>query len=338
MTWRYRRLSLRIDGRCLAVGLILSACVVVAMLVHLKSGTLNLSYADMWASFTNAEMDPVLERILWRLRLPRVITAVFVGACLGLAGAVFQSVSRNPLGSPDILGFTTGAATGAILQIIVLNAGPWQTVAAAILSGLMTSVIIFLLSLKRGEAGNIYRFILTGIGVGATLAGINTILLVMGDLDQAANAQLWLSGSLNVRTVQHALLISFVFILIAPIILSQQHTLSLMEMGDDIARQLGARLQRTRMIAIIGAIILTAGATAVAGPIAFVALAAPQLTKTLTRVSSTPLFVSALMGAFLLVGADLVALNMPFNFKMPIGLITGFLGGTYLLWLLARKA
>ena len=306
--------------------------------LHIKSGSYFLSYSQIWHSIINPGENATVDRIVWRLRFPRIITALFVGGTLGLAGAVFQSLSRNPLGSPDILGFTTGAATGAILQIILINAGPWQTILAAIAGGLITSFIIFLLSYTRHQPLSITRLVLIGIGIGATLSGINTILLVMGNLDQAASAQLWLSGSLNIRTLQHALSIALIFLVVTSIIFSQSRKLSLMELGDDLAKQLGINLKRTRLISIIAAIILTAGAIAVAGPIAFVALAAPQLAKRIIKSPNLVLLASALMGAILVAGADLLTLRFTLNLNLPIGLVTGLLGATYLIWLLKYQS
>ena len=307
-------------------------------ILHIKSGSYFLSYSQIWQSIINLGENATVDRIVWRLRIPRIITALFVGGALGIAGAVFQSLSRNPLGSPDILGFTTGAATGAILQIILINAGPWQTILAAITGGLITSFIIFLLAYRRHQPLSITRLVLIGIGIGATLSGINTVLLVMGNLDQAASAQLWLSGSLNIRTMQHALSIALVFLFVTPIIFSQSKRLSLMELGDDLAKQLGINLKRTRLISIIAAIILTAAATAVAGPIAFVALAAPQLAKRIIHSPNLVLLASTLMGAILVAGADLLTLRITLNLNLPIGLVTGLLGATYLIWLLKYQS
>lgn len=330
--------SILIYKRNFYVCLILAFFLFFISVLHIKSGSYFLSYSQIWHSIINPGENATVDRIVWRLRFPRIITALFVGGALGLAGAVFQSLSRNPLGSPDILGFTTGAATGAILQIILINAGPWQTILAAIAGGLITSFIIFLLSYTRHQPLSITRLVLIGIGIGATLSGINTILLVMGNLDQAASAQLWLSGSLNIRTLQHALSIALIFLVVTPIIFSQSRKLSLMELGDDLAKQLVINLKRTRLISIIAAIILTAGATAVAGPIAFVALAAPQLAKRIIKSPNLVLLASALMGAILVAGADLLTLRFTLNLNLPIGLVTGLLGATYLIWLLKYQS
>jgi len=178
--------------------------------------------------------------------------------------------------------------------------------------------------------------VLIGIGIGTFLSGVNATLLVMGDLDQASSAQLWLMGSLNSRTQLHALIIIVGFLLAAPVVLWLRSSLALTELGEETARQLGCPVIRTRLVSIMAAVWLTSLATAVAGPIAFIALAAPQLARRLLQSVTIPLGMAALMGATLLLAADLLGLHFPLNIKLPIGLITGLLGGLYLSWLLHR--
>lgn len=329
-------ISLLVKKKSINTPLLLILVILFFCLCHLRSGSLALSWHDIWNSITHYGQSSLADRVLWRLRLPRTITAVFVGMSLGMAGAVFQSLSRNPLGSPDILGFTTGASTGAIIQIIVYNGGPWQTAIAAILFGSITAFMVSLLSLSGGVL-NMRRFVFIGIGFGALLTGVNTILLVKGDLDQAANAQLWLMGSLNARTIQHALIVCLCFVVFAPLVMIERRHLILLEMGDDWAVELGVVKTRTQIVAVGSALGLTAAATAVAGPIAFIALASPQLARRLLKVNHACLGVSALIGGLLLVVADFVSQNFPFSVKVPIGLLTGFLGGLYLIWLLKSQ-
>lgn len=302
----------------------------------LGTGTLPLSPQDVLMSLAAPGDAPTVDRIVWRIRLPRVLTAVLVGAALGMAGSVFQSITRNALGSPDVIGFTTGAATGAIVQIILFNAGPLQTALAAVIAGIVTAAIVFLLSV-RGRTTGSYRLVLIGIGVGAILSGVNMVLLVMGHLDQAVSAQIWLAGSLNTRTWAHVLPAAAGALLVAPVVVMHARRLELMEMGDEAASQLGISTEHTRLVTVMAAVALTALATAAAGPIAFVALAAPQLARRLTGSPQVPVMSGAMMGAVLLLAADLLSQHLPLNLNMPIGHTTGFLGGLYLVWLLTRK-
>lgn len=322
--------------REVAICMVLLFAVLVLGIVLLGTGTLRFPAVEILAALTGISDDPTASRVILRIRLPRLVTAILVGGSLGMAGAMFQSISRNPLGSPDVIGFTTGAATGAIVQIMLFGAGPLQTALGAILAGMATAAIVFLLS-RKGGAGGGYRLVLIGIGIGTIMSGINTILLVKGDLGQAMAAQVWMAGSLNTRTWWHVLPAAGGLALIAPIALWHARRLSLMEMGDDIACQLGVQVEMTRLVAVLAAVGLTSLATAAAGPVAFIALAAPQLARRLTRTPDLPLISGALMGAVLLLTADAVSQNIPFHLNMPIGLTTGMLGGMYMLWLLIRR-
>ncbi|WP_337961967.1 iron chelate uptake ABC transporter family permease subunit [Brucella gallinifaecis] len=333
---RLGSISIQWRGRTLIVCACLICALFLFAILHIGTGTMAFSPQEIFKSLLGDAANPTAERIIMRVRLPRLVTAIFVGASLGMAGSIFQSISRNALGSPDIIGFTTGAATGAIVQIILFNAGPFETALAAVLSGLGTAIIVFMLALKGRTTGG-YRLILIGLGVGAVLSGVNTVLLVAGDLDQAASAQLWLAGSLNTRTWAHAIPAAVGFFITVPIVVTYAQRISLIEMGDDAARQLGVSVETTRLIMVLVAVALTSVATAATGPIAFIALAAPQLVRRLTHAPGVPLIASAIMGAVLLVGADLFAQHFPFNIKMPIGLTTGLLGGIYLLWILSVK-
>lgn len=329
-------LSLVWRPRVAAVCAALALAGAILCVVLLGTGTLAFTPAEVLGALTGGGDNATASRVVLRIRLPRVLTAILVGASLGMAGSIFQSISRNALGSPDIIGFTTGAATGAVVQIILFNAGPLETSLAAVLAGVATAALVFTLSRRGGTTGG-YRLVLVGIGVGATLSGVNTVLLVMGDLDQAMSAQLWLAGSLNTRTWSHVAPAALGFAVILPVAILHARRLDLLEMGDDAASQLGVRTERTRLVMVMAAVGLTAIATAAAGPIAFIALAAPQLARRLTRSPDVPLAAGAAMGAVLLLAADLVSQRLPFNATMPIGLTTGMLGGLYLLWLLTRS-
>nr|WP_216654626.1 iron chelate uptake ABC transporter family permease subunit [Pseudogemmobacter hezensis] len=326
--------------RAVAVCLCLIAVGAVLAVFLLASGKVRLSPAEVLSGLRGMAEPPVTNRLITQIRLPRLITAALVGAALGLAGAVFQSLSRNALGSPDIIGFTTGAATGAIAQIILFNAGPVQTALAAVASGVMTALVVLALSHRPGSgpggggtAGG-YRLILIGIGMGALMSGLNTLLMVTGDLERAMSAQIWLAGSLAARDWSHVLTALTGVLLFAPLVLANGRQLMVMEMGEDMARQLGVHTGRARLVLVLASVGLTSVAVASAGPIAFVALAGPQLARGLTRSPDVPLISGALAGAVLLMAADLIGQNAPFGLAMPIGLTTGFLGGLYLIALI----
>lgn len=298
-------------------------------------GTMDIAVPDIvMAMFGDGE--PRLQRVVQNIRLPRVLTAVFAGAALGVSGAVFQSVSRNALGSPDVIGFTVGAATGAIIQLVLFKAPAAQVALGAVVGGLLTAMVVYALSVKHGASGG-YRLILVGIGVGAILAAVNGLLLVTAELDNAVAANLWLSGSLDARKWSHALPVMIGVVVLIPVISALARRASLMEMGDDVAAQLGVPVERTRIFIMLAAVTLAALATGAAGPIAFVALAAPQLVIRLTRSRGIPVVSAAAMGASLLVAADVVGQLLPMTASLPIGRMTGIIGGVYLLYLITRS-
>jgi iron complex transport system permease protein len=334
--FRFGRLSLLWAPRSVIVCLGLLMSTLIVSVILMGTGSLKIMPGQVFAILFGLSENPMAERIIFGVRLPRVLTAVLVGSSLGMAGSVFQSISRNALGSPDILGFTTGAATGAIVQIILFNAGPMETAAAAVGSGLLAAALVYVLAMKRHSSGG-YRLVLVGIGVGAVLSGLNTVLLVMGDLDHAMSAQLWLSGSLNTRTWSHVAPAAIGLAMVLPLALMNARRLDMIEMGDDTAAQLGVDVERTRLLMVMTGVGLTAMSTAAAGPIAFVALIAPQLARRLTRSPRVPLVSGALTGAVLLLCADLLAQRLPLSLNVPIGLMTGIIGGVYLLWLLTRR-
>ncbi|WP_273688959.1 FecCD family ABC transporter permease [Ketogulonicigenium vulgare] len=325
--------SLLLRPRALLVALVMLGVLTLIGFALLGTGTLNVPPLDVARTLIGLPPDMMAERIIWQIRLPRLLTAILVGAALGVAGAVFQSISRNALGSPDVIGFTSGAATGAIVQIILFNAGPWLTAVSAMASGMAVAVIVLLLSRRDGGG----RLVLVGIGFGALLAGINTVLLVMGNLDQAASAQLWLAGSLNMRGWTHVATIGVGIACLLPPILALSRQLNILEMGDDTAAQLGLHPERLRLVMVLLAVGMTAFATAIAGPIAFIALAGPQIAKRLTRAPDVPIITGALAGAVLLAAADLISQRFALGVAMPVGLTTGLIGGLYLVVFTFRR-
>ncbi|EMA2622813.1 TPA: iron chelate uptake ABC transporter family permease subunit [Pseudomonas aeruginosa] len=333
---RLGSLSLRWRPRAALACLVLAGIGLALAAALLGTGSLALGPAEVFASLLGQGQDPTAQRIVQRVRLPRVLTACLVGAALGMAGAIFQSISRNPLGSPDVIGFTTGAASGAIVQIILFDAGPLATSLAALAAGLCTALAVVLLA-RRGATAGGYRLVLVGIGVGASLSGLNSLLLVTGNLDQAMYAQLWLAGSLNTRTWSHVVPAALGLLASVPLALYHGRRLEVLELGDASAAQLGVAVERVRLQMVLVAVGMTAIATAAAGPIAFIALAGPQLARRLTRSAEVPLLSGALMGAVLLLAADLLGQRLAYVANLPIGLMTGLLGGFYLLWLLLRS-
>ncbi|MFK0003573.1 FecCD family ABC transporter permease [Paenarthrobacter sp. NPDC090522] len=328
------RFSVRWQPRAVAVCAVLAAGLVIVAVLSLTTGDYSLSLTavvdSLFGHGTGLESF-----VVSTLRLPRVVTAVLVGAALGLSGAVFQSLSRNPLGSPDVVGFTSGAAAAAVLEILVFGGGPVQIAGASIVGGLGTALVVYLISFRRGATAG-YRLILVGIGISAMLGSVTAYLLVRANLYEAQSAQVWLIGSLNGAGWGVATPLAVALALLVPLTLTAGRSLALLEMGDQAATALGIAVERTRFRLVIVASALTAAAVAAAGPIAFVALAAPQLSRRLTGNSGVPLVPSAFMGALLLSTSDFGA-QRAFPLQLPVGLVTGLIGGMYLCWLLVKE-
>lgn len=326
--------SLRLHPRALAVGLTCALLTLAVGVLALGSGDYPMSAADVLRTLAG-DGTPAEEFIVHELRLPRLATAIAVGAALALAGAVFQTLVRNPLGSPDLLGFTQGAATGALVVVVVGGTSTMLSGAAAV-SGFATGLLVYVIAWRRGVHG--YRLVLAGIGVAAILTGINGWLLTRAPLMDAARAVLWLTGSLDGRDWIHALPVLIALALLGPAVLAGAGpALRLMEMGDDSANALGVPVERLRLALLGAAVLLVSLASAAAGPVNFVALTAPHLARRLTRAPGPNLLPSALLGALLLVVADEIAQRAVPGHQLPVGVVTGLIGGGYLIWLLAAE-
>ncbi len=327
--------AVRVRARTVVTGIAILVVLALFVLGSLVIGATQHGLADLPAVLTGEARPSVTRSVLGR-RLPRALTAALVGALLGMSGAVFQSLSRNALGSPDIIGFTSGAATAAVFQIVVLGGGMLQTAVAAVLGGLLTAVLVYLLARRDGITGGL-RLVLVGIGVGAVVSALSSLLIARADLDDALLAQLWSAGSLTGRGWTHVAALAVVAGLAVPALLALSRGLAILEMGDDSAHGVGVPAERLRFGAMVIAVVIAAAATAAAGPIAFVAFAAGQIARRLLPVPGVLVGTAGLIGAALLVGADLLAQHLDLGMRTPVGLVTSLLGGLYLLWLLARR-
>jgi iron complex transport system permease protein len=330
-------LSVRLDVRALTVVLSLLAVAFTASVVLIGTGDFPIPAGDVLRTLIG-DGDPGQEFIVRELRLPRVLVGLLVGASLGLGGALFQSLSRNPLGSPDVLGLSQGATAGALVVIVLFSGSANQVALGALAGGLVTGLAIYALAWKRGVHG--YRLVLVGIGVSAIVTAVNGYLITKADLVDAARAVVWMTGSLNGRDWAQVGPLLVMCVILVPLVLGNARGLRMTEMGDDVSYALGVSVERVRLLLMVSAVLLTAGATAAAGPVSFVALTAPQLAKRLTRSPGPNLVAAMCMGATLLVVADLASQRAFGADQLPVGVVTGVLGGVYLLWLLVteRKA
>lgn len=322
------------DARACTVVVLLVLAALAASVALIGTGDFPISAADVLRTLTG-DGTRIQEYIVRDLRLPRVLVGLLVGAALGLGGALFQSISRNPLGSPDVLGLGQGATAGALVVIVLFSGSATAVTLGALAGGLVTGFAIYLLAWKRGVHG--YRLVLVGIGVSAIVTAVNGYLLTKADIVDAARAVVWMTGSLNGRDWTQVWPLLVLCAVLVPLVLVNARRLLMTEMGDDLSYALGVRVERVRMVLMVSAVLLTSGATAAVGPVGFVALTAPQLARRLTRSPGPNLVPAMCMGATLLIVADLVSQRAFGADQLPVGVVTGVIGGAYLLWLLVTE-
>lgn len=268
-------------------------------------------------------------------RAPRVVAALVFGAALAASGALFQSLTRNPLGSPDVIGFSTGAYTGAVI-VIIAGAGTFiGTALGALAGGILTAILVYALARQGGVSS--FRLIVVGIGVTAFLHALNTWMLLRAQTEVAMTASIWGAGSLALAQWSQLLPAAIILVLLIPAVAMLAGPLRQLELGDETARSHGVRVEPTRFAVLIVGVMLTAVVTAATGPIAFIALSAPQLALRLERGPGVPILSSAVLGGVLLLAADLIAQHV-LGGTVPVGVVTIVIGGAYLVFLLALQS
>ncbi|MCE9985200.1 iron-enterobactin ABC transporter permease [Leclercia adecarboxylata] len=323
--------SRRLVLSCLLLMLVSLAVAVFS----LRSGTVTLDFTQVFNALTGSAPRNIT-MVVTEWRLPRVMMALLVGAALGISGAIFQSLMRNPLGSPDVMGFNTGAWSGVLVAMVLFGQHLTAITLAAMAGGILTSLIVWALAWRDGI--ETFRLIIIGIGMRAMLMAFNTWLLLQASLETSLSAGLWFAGSLNgltwAKTLPAAPLILLMFV--CALLLVKR--MRLLEMGDDSACALGVSVERSRLMLMLVAVVLTAAATAIAGPISFIALVAPHIARRLSGTARWGLTQSALCGSLLLLAADLCAQQLFMPYQLPVGVVTVSLGGIYLIVLLVQES
>ncbi|WP_413723534.1 iron-enterobactin ABC transporter permease [Sodalis sp. RH24] len=318
----------------LTVGILLLACLALAIYA-LGAGSLPLPARQVVDALRGAAAHNI-QVIVTQWRLPRVAMALLLGAALGASGAIFQSLMRNPLGSPDVMGFNTGAHSAVLIAIVLFNSSYLGITGAALAGGLLTAAIVYLLAWRNGI--QTFRLIIVGIAVRALLVSLNTWLVVSASLESALTAGLWSAGSLNGMTWAKCPPVAVPIVLAFALALALSRRMRLLEMGDDAACALGVPVERSRLGLMLAGVALTAAATAAAGPISFIALVAPQISRRLAGSQTLAIPLAALTGALLLLAADLAAQRMFTPYQLPVGVVTVSIGGLYLIGLLIRES
>jgi iron complex transport system permease protein len=328
--------------RVLVVAGAAALVLVLVAVVSVARGDLALPVGDVFRALVG-QGDAATRFVVVELRLPRALTGALVGLALGLAGAVTQTAVRNPLATPEMLGITVGASAGAVAVIVlggsngVVGSGLASVgmPLAALAGGLVAAAAIYLLAWRGGIDG--YRLVLVGIGIDAIGGAIVYWLLNVADVNDAARALVWITGSLNARGWEHAAPLGFALLLLAPVVLWLGRHLDVLSLGEETAVALGVRVGWLRGGLTLLAFALAAVATSAAGPIMFVALASPQIAQRLSGTPRPPLVGSALVAAALTVTADLLARSLIGAAELPVGVVTAVLGAPFLIYLLVRR-
>ncbi|MWV51148.1 iron chelate uptake ABC transporter family permease subunit [Rathayibacter sp. VKM Ac-2803] len=283
------------------------------------------------------------ELIVLQLRLPRAVLALLIGLALGVSGAIVQTTARNALASPDLLGVTAGASAGAVAVIVLGGSGGRVAgvlrsagiPVAAVVGGLLAAALVAAV-LRIVHSGGVQP-LLVGVGVSAFFGGLVSWMLIAADIDDAARANVWLTGSLNNRGWPESLAVAVVVVLVMLALAPLAARIPALTLGLEVARTLGVRTTSTVVALLVLSVLLVSAATAAAGPIAFVALVAPHLSRMLARASRAPLPAAGAIGAVLVVASDLLARIALAPLILPVGAVTAAIGAPFLLWLLVRR-
>lgn len=319
--------------RRLLVHVGLAVAVVVALVLSLVLGRTVYPLSDVVAVILGADVDGASFTV-GTLRLPRALTGLMVGLAFGLAGSTFQTMLRNPLASPDVIGISSGASAAAVIGILVLDLSPSVVSAFATVVALLTALVIYLLAYRQGVANT--RLILVGIGISSMLASVVSYVLSGAAAWDMQVAMRWLTGNLNGATYERLLPLLLAVVVLTPVLLRLTRDLEALRLGDQTAAALGVPVERVRVLLIVCAVALMAFGTAAAGPIAFVAFLSGPITARILGPVGSPVLASGLFGALLVLVADFVA-QYALGTRFPVGVITGALGAPFLIYLLVRS-
>jgi len=328
-----RSLRRRLVRRTL-VSIVLALVTLAAIAFALTIGDFATPLRDVLA-VAGGGGDRFTRLAIIEFRMPPIMLAVLAGAAFGLAGGLFQSSLRNPLASPDVIGITQGASVGAVAGSVLWSLEGLSLSAAALVGALGIAALNLLLSWRGGVTG--YRFVLCGVALAFMCASMLGYLISRARIEDARTALVWIAGSVSGATDEGNLRLALALAVLVPFALLLARSLDILELGDEVAVGLGTRAGRTRVAAILTGTFLAAVATAAAGPIAFVALTAGPIARRLVGDGRPALIQAALVGVLVVVLSDVVAQHVFDDLKLPVGVVTGAIGGAYLIWLLATS-
>lgn len=310
----------------------LGAVTAALFLATLSVGSAYIPLPDVLRSLSGVGSNSGLDFLVLDLQLPVALSAVLAGGAFGLAGAIFQRLLQNPLAAPDLIGISYGASAAAVFAILILNLTGLAISGAALIGALAGAGLIYALAWRGGISG--YRLILIGIGVSQFLLGVVLYLTARAELHDAREAMHWLVGSAGRADWTEMYVLAGGLCLLVPVAWALMRSLRALELGDDAARALGARVETVRLGLIAVGVTLVALATAVAGPLSFVGLVAWPVARRLLGSGEGGVLAVSFVGAIIVLTADLISQQL-LPVALPTGVVTGAVGAPYLLWLLA---
>lgn len=310
----------------------------VCFTLSVSIGSANIALSDIWSAIFSYD-DSKLDSIILSIRIPRALEAALIGANLGAAGALMQAVTSNPLASPSIFGINAGASAAVVFLTVVFPAAavPMMTMGTAFIGGAVAAVTVYVIASVFSENQRDISFALVGVVIQAILASVTQMLLIFHE-ESTETILFWLSGSLagsSWEKLEFLIPVSLLGLLFA---IALGRTASVLSLGDDISQGLGQKMWISRMLITVTVIALAGVSVAAAGPIGFIGLMVPHIIRyTMGADYRTVIPYSAILGAVLLLAADIASRFVYYPYQTPAGVVTAFIGTPFFIYLARRR-
>lgn len=334
LTLRNALVSTRLPRRLMVVNAALLVLLLIALGTGLLGGTYPIGMGDVLTALSGSA-DPVTQMVVMDNRLPRLLTALGVGLAFGMAGEMVQTLLRNPLASPDVIGFSAGAGLGAVLSVAITGVTGF-VLPGALAGGALTAALLLALVWNKGMSPG--AIVLVGIGLTVTLGVVTDLVMVRIDANNVGELVKWIMGSLSARSWGDTALIWAGLAVVTPLAAWHQFALARLTMTDDVAVSLGQRIAQGRALTIAFAVVLVGLGVAAAGPLPFVAFVAGPIAHGLSRAPRPTVMTAALVGALVTLLADRIAQILPGFFVLPAGIFTALIGAPVLIWVLIAQS
>lgn len=338
ITLRLGQTSIRIDRRVPFIFVVCILATLSAMVINIGVGEYPIPAIDVVKTVLHIPTgEEDYNFIVNTLRLPRMLVAALVGLALGISGAIMQGLTRNPLADPSIIGISSGASLVAV-SILVLFKGISSNYLpfAAFGGALLVAFAIYMLAWRGGDSP--IRLILVGVGLGAITSAATSMMITFGNINDVQRALIWLTGSVYARSWGEFWPLFMWVLVFAPLACFLARDLNALNLGEDVARGLGSNVTYKRGLLLVIAVALAAATVAAAGTIGFVGLMAPHIARRLVGPDHSGMLpVAAMVGALVVVCADLVGRTLFAPIELPCGLITAAIGAPFFVYLLWRQ-